>query len=280
MKTTKILIVILIAAATSLTPLYAKTKSAKKVLLLRDGFYIEGAEGTVKQASNKDIWLFCPDENITDGKAALKAGREIELLPSSTLEKITANIDAETGSIGVRLWAQVTKYKDKNFLFAGYFIPMSPIEEVKTDTVTDDEKDQEPDAAQTDQTEPADQKPTNSIIPDDVMAILKPRRTVDFGRVKETPDIKSDTVLVGRAGYLNIQEDIKVFQIDGFGRNTENLSFPLLPCEVLELTEMKMARSPSRQRYQIAGIVTKYKGRLYLLPQKAARTYSHGNFAR
>ena len=280
MKITKILIVILIAAATSLTPLHAKTKSAKKVLLIRDGFYIDGAEGSVKQAPDKDTWFFSPDENIIDGKAVLKAGDQIQLLPSSTLEKITANINPEAGLTGVRLWAQVTKYKNKNFLFAGYFIPMSQIEETKADAPPPEEKDPQPAQAPPDQAEPTDKKPAGSIIPDDVMAILKPKRTVDFARVKETPDIKNDTVLVGRAGYLNIKEDNKVFQIDGFGRNAEALSFPLLPCEVLELAEMKMARPPARQRYQIAGVVTKYKGRLYLLPQKAARTYSHGNFAR
>ncbi|GAH07812.1 unnamed protein product, partial [marine sediment metagenome] len=67
---------------------------------------------------------------------------------------------------------------------------------------------------------------------------------------------------------------------DAFGRNVRPVSLRLLPCEVLELAEQRQSIVPEPVRFKIAGIITKYKGKNYLLLQKAIRVYSHQNFDR
>jgi hypothetical protein len=49
---------------------------------------------------------------------------------------------------------------------------------------------------------------------------------------------------------------------------------------VLELAEQRQSAVPEPVRFKIAGIVTKYKGKNYLLLQKVTRVYSHQNFDR
>jgi hypothetical protein len=67
---------------------------------------------------------------------------------------------------------------------------------------------------------------------------------------------------------------------DALGRNVQRLSFRLLPCEILELTERMQSADLEPLRFKIAGILTTYGDERYLLLQKATRTYNHGNFGR
>ena len=91
----------------------------------------------------------------------------------------------------------------------------------------------------------------------------------------------ADSVLVDRTAFLAEQVDGRlVFVPDALGRNVQRLSFRLLPCEILELTERVQSAELEPLRFKIAGILTTYKGEKYLLLQKATRAYSHGNFGR
>jgi hypothetical protein len=91
----------------------------------------------------------------------------------------------------------------------------------------------------------------------------------------------SDSIFVDRTGFLGKRDEGGLlFVPEALGRNVQKLSFNLLPCAALELTELKQAAEPERLRFKIAGIMTKYKGKNYLLLEKATRTYSHGNFGR
>ena len=58
--------------------------------LLRDGFAFpnSGVEGFINKSRKSGKWFFTPYTNISDTKATVLAGYSIELLPSSTLEKI------------------------------------------------------------------------------------------------------------------------------------------------------------------------------------------------
>ena len=60
----------------------------------------------------------------------------------------------------------------------------------------------------------------------------------------------------------------------------EEISFQLLPCQAIERLGLKRNDRVTHIRYKMTGILTKYKGRYYLLPQRARRAYSHGNFGR
>ena len=252
----------------------------------------DGVEGMVTRADEKkDRWLFTPDVDVSDGRGIIKAGQPIELLPSSTLEKITADIEEPKAATAVRLWATVTRYSnrylltgsvledisfhedffDKNFLLAWYFIPMSAIEEPQSKTETDESAAEAP--------APAKQSQEDAIIPVDVMAMLKPKRMVNLAKLKKL-DITGDVMLADRTGFVVSDQSGKVLKMDSLGRNVEDISFRLLPCEVLQRTERNLAASAYRQRYRVAGRVTKYKGEFYMLLQRAVRTYNHGNFAR
>jgi hypothetical protein len=93
--------------------------------------------------------------------------------------------------------------------------------------------------------------------------------------------MKLDTVLADRTAVLVKQADGRfVFVLDAYGLSVGDISFRLLPCEALELTEARQVAELNAVRFKIAGIQTKYKGTDYLLLQKATRAYSHGNFGR
>jgi len=268
-----------------------QAKQAKSYAFIREGFVLDGVEGRITQAEgSEDKWFFVADVDISDGRGVIEAGREVEFLPSGTLEQMTAQIDQNQTSTDVRLWAIVTKYSnrhslsggeseevsdrkeffDKNFLFGWYFIPMGGVRHQPDETESEQETEHAP---------APDEEPEDSILPADVMAMLKPKRMVNLAKLKKL-DIEGDMMLADRTGFVVSDGGGKSFTLDGLGRNAEGVSFRLLGCEVLGRTEANLAGSPYRQRYRVAGRITKYKGEFYMLLQRAVRTYSHGNFAR
>lgn len=289
----KTAVMVILSLAGGLTAFGAEkapqARGAKTFGFIREGFVLDGVEGSVTGTPAGDRWFFAADDDISDGRGVIKTGQKTELLPSGTLEKMTAQIDQGQTSVDVRLWAIVTRYSnrhclggtgqdkpsddkeffDRNFLFAWYFIPMGSAE------ARPDEIESEPQAER--EAEETDEE--DSIIPADVMAMLKPKRMVNLAKLKKL-DIEGDMMLADRTGFLVSDERGKVFKLDGLGRNVEDVSFRLLGCEVLEQMEANSADSPYRQRYRAAGRITKYKGGFYMLLQRVVRTYSHGNFAR
>lgn len=271
----------------------------KMVFPLKEGFVLEGVEGAVKKSGETGKWTFVCDTDISDGRYVIKNGTPVEMLPCGTLEKITtivsapppATTDQNTKMVesldpagasekkpvtttdvpddftaNVKLWARVTRYDGKNFLFAYLFLPVSEIQET---------------AAPPDQTEgTTTATKTDSILPPEIISVLKPKRTVDLSKMRSIIEVDSDVMLVDRTGFLGEDNGQKTFTIDGLGRNVEDFSFNLLPCETLHRTELDIAGTAVRKRYKIAAIVTRYKNEYYMLLQRAVRTYNHGNFAR
>ncbi len=151
------------------------TVSIRPLPLIRNDFVFNGAQGTVTKVEDK--WVFIIDSDISDGFAVIKAGQPVELIPSSTLETIIAGAEKTQNKTGIKLWAIVTKYDDKNYLFAWYFIPMTDMDQPEV------EKNESPTAKQ--QTQNQKKPKDDSIIPDDIMAMLKPRRVVNLAKLKE-----------------------------------------------------------------------------------------------
>lgn len=246
------------------------TASIRPLPLIRNDFLFDGVEGTVTRSEDK--WVFLIDSDITDGIAVIKAGQPVEFIPSATLERIIAGAEKTQNKTGVKLWANVTKYNGKNYLFAWYFIPMTDIaqpEVKKPDTISAEQ-----------QTQTTEKPEDDSIIPDDIMAMLKPKRVVNLAKLREVLETEENALLVDRTGYLITKKGQKIFQLDSLGRKLQDISFKLLPCEVLERTEYRISQAINPHRYRIAGTVTKFKGEYYMLLQRAVRTYSHGNFVR
>jgi len=260
--------------------------------LLRDGFVMNGVDGNLVGPDSNDVWFFELTSDVNDYRTVIKAGTRLELLPSSALERMTANKKTHAKA-AYRLWnSKVTKYKGRNYIFPNFFLPVS--------------KAKKPPQKKDSSTEPEPGRDLAIDDPNDVLAMpqeviekLRSRRESTAGTgqpVQDSNEISavtsklpvtqryrqsSDSVLVDRIGFLVNQDDGRlVFVPDALGRNVQNLSLNLLPCVALELTELKQTAEPEKVRFKIAGIMTKYKGDNYLLLEKATRTYSHGNFGR
>jgi hypothetical protein len=64
------------------------------------------------------------------------------------------------------------------------------------------------------------------------------------------------------------------------GWSVSDTRYVLLPCAALEQAQQLQRSSMEPIRFNIAGLVTKFRGREYLLLQRAAPVYNYGNFGR
>ena len=265
-------------------------------ILLRDGFVLRGVDGTLIGPDSNDVWFFELSSDVNDYKAVVKAGTRLELLPSSALERMTADVKMRSAA-AYRLWnGRVTKYKGRNFIFPNYFLPLSKPKKPDSKLATRDQGEERP---ATEKELVIDEPNDVLTLPKEIIEKLKTKREkiVDSNRVQvdeprlktekaELPDAKgyaqsADSIFVDRTALLVRRDDGRlVFVPDALGRNVQRLSLRLLPCEMLELTEREQSAEPETLRFKIAGIMTKYKGDNYLLLQKATIAYNHGNFGR
>ena len=299
----------------------AKPQVEKVMPLLRDGFAFpnSGIEGLVTKARGKQKWFFSPYENISDKKSTVLAGWSIELLPSSTLEKIIgmmAESPKNSSSMEIKLWGKVTSYSNisssrklyfgkdvrkgeifsRNYIFPLNFIPITTVKEqtgsvdpVKSEIdKPDDSKSIIPKEAksllETTKKEPAKAAPgkakTDSIIPEDVMKKFKLKRVENLAKWKKNTVLIKDASLTNRTGFITQGNDYKIFSIDAMGRNVDDSAFKLLPCRMLQWAEKDIVTSPGRNRYKVSGTITVFNGEYYILLQRIVKTYNHGNFAR
>ncbi len=285
-----------VAAAAGFGP-----ETVSEPMLLRDGFALVGVDGKLVASDSNEVWFFELSQDVNDYRAVAKAGTRLELLPSSTLEKMVA--DAKTRSKpAYRLWnAEVTKYKGRNFIFPRYFLPLRKPEDDKQKT-EDGKKDAEnkPESSDPNKIELIIDEPNDILtVPPEIVERLKAQRerptTTNLRQIvdsNEVPADKSsteppsysrgaDSVFVDRTAFLVEQADGRLaFVPDALGRNVQRHALRLLPCEILELTERAQAAEIEPLRFKIAGILTTYKDEKYLLLQKALRAYTHGNFGR
>ena len=268
--------------------------------LLRDGFILGGVDGKFTESDSNDIWFFEFQTDVNDYRGRASAGTRLELLPSSELEKMIADVN-ERSAADYRLWGWVTKYKGRNFIFPNYFFPLGklsrPQPQAPPKSRPKGRKPTEGPSAKESKQQPAVSEPNDVLaIPQEIIEKLRTGRIVRPEKLGRTPKAKKevvdsvsakkaqlqqDFVLADRTAFLVKQDDGQlVFVLDAFGRNVRPVTLRLLPCEVLELSEQRQSAVPEPVRFKIAGIITKYKGENYLLPQKATRVYSHQNFDR
>jgi hypothetical protein len=172
------------------------------------------------------------------------------------------------------LWGTVTKYRDRNYIFLKTFLSLS--------------REKLPDQQQTLQP-PEPNKPVKINDPNDMLAIpeevISKLKTGHIVREEPTekkgnvPRLKADFIVTDRTVILTEKPAGRLgFVFDGFGRNIEQLSLQLLACQTLERLERGQRAESESARFKIAGIVTEYNGQKYILPQRATRIYSQGNF--
>ena len=268
-------------------------------ILLRDGFALRGVEGElVKQDANEmsqrepidllagqDGWFFEFGSAVKGDRGSLKAGTKLRMLPSVTLEQMI--YDANGRSVpSYRLRATVTRYKNKNFIFPIYFLPLSRARGPEGTTP--------PDAATTEGLQESqkeeltiDDPNDELVVPKEIIDMLKAKRTTP-GRQLERRQamdgrrktMRHNYILAHRTGFIRESDQKLEFVLDAFGLNVQPAGggLRLLPCQALELAEREQSAEADPIRFKMAGIVTEYKGDKYLLLQRATRTYSHGNF--
>jgi hypothetical protein len=269
---------------------------------LRDGFALRrGVDGKLALHDGNDAnsqlsadrWFFELDSDLSDGRGLVKAGTRLELLPSSILERIIA--DANNRAVtSYRLRGRVTRYRGKNFIFPTYFLPLTKTKKAPPPTPH--------------KTPPQETRPTINE-PNDVLTIPKelidklPDRTKGIDHRERQERSKAITTQLtegSHAGKTGLKQNFTLvdrtaifgdtsrgaertwrntsFVLDALGRKEAKISLRLLPCQVLERAQREQSTDPEVVRFKIAGIVTKYKGKNYLLLQRATRVYSHGNF--
>ena len=235
--------------------------------------------------SGENEWFYEFADDVNDLRAKAPAGITLQLLPSTTLEKLIADVNERSANT-YRLSGWVTKYKGRNFIFPNHFLPVSTI--IKQQPQTDQKPEEDIQSTPEKESEqPAVSEPNDLLaMPKEIMERLKTGRIVRPPAPRRTPKTKKivlepDSILADRSAFLVKEKDGRlVFVLDALGRNTKPVSLLLLPCEALELTELTQAAIPQPVRFKIAGLVTKYKGEKYLLLHRANRVYNHGNFAR
>jgi hypothetical protein len=274
-----------------LTVAWGKEKTRPAVL--RDGYVLRGVDGRLSSADANEVWSFAFGSDVSDGQTHVPAGTSLQLLPSSALERIAADLTGRPDA-GYRLWARVTKYKGRSFLFPFYFLPLSQVKDSGSTTIAD--------ANSTDVAPPSEGESRSAVsepkdtlaIPQEIMQKLTARPAVrrqqpeeQKGQGQPRRTYKQDFILANRTGFIgDLPErglwggDQFVFVLDALGRAVHPVSFRLLPCQVLEQVEQQQSIEPDRIRFNTAGIVTEYKGNKYLLLHRATRAYSHGNFGR
>ena len=186
--------------------------------------------------------------------------------------------DVNISAAGYRLWGRVTKYKGRNFIFPVDFLPVGEVKDSNSlSSVKSGEKAQ---PIQERAVEPND----DLGIPKDILDKLSARPSPLVARRRQPEkqmQMRQNSVLVNRTGFFEKCPDgSMVFKLDALGRSIQQTFIRLLPCEVLEYAEQKQSTQSEPIRFTIAGIVTEYKGRKYLLLQRVTRVYNHGNFGR
>ena len=237
----------------------------QKQIALRDGFIIDGIDGKISSTSTSSVksqgenWYFAVFEPLTDGQGVLASETAVQILPSSMLEKLAAAVSTESKNF--RIWGKFTKYRGRNFIYLSYFLPVTEVDQPAV----------EPDSADANE---------EKIIPDDVLALLRPKRMVNLAELKKPLSTESDGIIADRTGFLRQEGNDFYFDFDALGRNIDSLQLPLLNCEALEVMAKQQSLSTIPMRFKISAIVTGYKGKNYMLLQRATRAYNHGNFAR
>jgi hypothetical protein len=289
MKITRFTLTILITAAITISAA-AKNggeKSPREVKLpqsdklLPDDYVFAGVDGKLIQTA-PDKWAFEFESAANIGGVEIKAGQTLEMLGSSTLEKMAADAKERNAAM-FRIWAKVTKFEGKNYLFVVYYLSLRKIDQPTGGTVKNEPN----------KTGQAVNAPNDVVnIPPEIVALLKtsevlPTTEAQATRAEEL-QLKQDTIFANRAGRVAVRNGGStalttgdyVFEADALGRGVGKFAIKLLPCQKLEDAILQVRSESNPVRFNISGILTKYKGEQYLLLQKATRMYSYGNFGR
>jgi hypothetical protein len=262
--------------------------------LLPETAVLDRVDGKLLRIDANDTWLFELTMEVKTPDYQLAAGTRFVLLPSATLGRLVADVN-DRFAPRYRLFARVTQYQGKNYLVPIYYLPLSKF---KDDRSPEDSRLNPQSAIRNPQSGSSE-----LAVPPEVLEQLKkqrplrgPQKTTEaqkppaqvppervlvdcVGRIESS----QFSVLSSRSSPVNGQLSTAnswVFLPYALGWNLSNIEYELLPCTALEEALQKQAQVLDPIRFNVAGLVTEFKGKKYLLLQRAIVVYNYGNFGR
>lgn len=233
---------------------------------IREGLVLSGVDGELIGPDNNGKWSFRPNRPITDGTETLQESTALELLASASLEKLIKTAE-ETKNRSYRLWGRVTACSGKNYIFPVYFLPLSDVK---------------PGRQEQQRAEPGINDPDDDFkIPQKIIDRLKNRPIARPEQLKSGLKLKQDFIIADKTGFFAEEKDgSPVFRLNFIGRNIQQISFELLPCETLQRALEDQYQGLDVSRFKVAGILTEYKGQRFLLLERAVKVHGYGNLGR
>ena len=170
-------------------------------------------------------------------------------------------------AIEVRLWAMVTEYRAKNYLYSLYFLPMKKASEPISP------KSNKPESVK------VESKPNKeSVLPSEILQMIEKNPVPDLKQLDELVVLTSDYNIIHRMGMITEIEGDFSFRPDAFGQNIDKAIYHLLPCTALEDIQRNRQKSLGRHHYVVSGVITGCQGKNYILLRRVVRTFTNGNF--
>ena len=299
------LALLLLAAGTG----FGAQPAARK--LLPETAVLDRVDGRLLRVDANDTWLFELTMEVKTPDYALPTGTRFVLLPSATLGRLIADVN-DRFAPRYRLSARVTQHRDKNYLFPTYWLPLSKFKDDRTAEESGQQTAENAPAPPSTSQNPKSNVP-EFVIPPEVLEQLKKQRPLRGPR-KSVPAQKPgapahmERVLVDCVGLLesprlSILDPLwpvpyrqsplpdwqptadsyrtgLVFVPYALGWNVSDIRYELLPCTALEQAVQRQTQALDPMRFNVAGLVTEFQGKKYLLLQRAAIAYNYGNFGR
>jgi hypothetical protein len=241
-------------------------QAARKPLM--DGLALQDVNGRLVHDDVNDVWLFDLTSDVNEAGAKIPAGAEFTLLPCATLAGMIEDSNDRLLPL-YRLSVVVTQYRGRNYLWPMYYLSWSRLKEPN-------EPPQQPGKTAEIGGEPNIPIP----VPSNIAEELKKRQPLR-AQPRVTPGSSMGPpvrMLVDVVGFIEQRNGRGVFIPDALGLNVSATEYVLLPNAALGQAERLQAAAPDRVRFSVAGQISEFRGKQYLLLQRATRTYSYGDF--
>jgi len=239
-------------------------QAARKPLM--DGLVLQDANGRLVHDDVNDVWLFDLTSDVNEPRAKAPAGTDFTLLPCGTLADMIDDSNDRLAPL-YRLSVIVTQYQGRNYLFPMHYLSWSRLREPN-------EPPQEPGEAAVAGAEPN----VPLVIPPNITEELKKRQPLRAQPRVAPGSAQKSRMLVDVVGFIEQRNGRATFVPDAFGLNVSAQEYLLLPNATLEQVQRLLAAAPDRVRFSVAGQVSAFGGKPYLLLQRAVRAYSYGDF--
>jgi hypothetical protein len=235
---------------------------------IADGRFLQDVDGRLVHDDVNDVWRFDLTADMNAPGVQVPAGTEFTLLPSAALANMIADSNDRILPL-YRLGVIVTQYRGRNYLLPAHFLSLSRLKETG---VSPQESGGRPSSAGV---EPNTALP----VPGWIVEELKGRKPLRAPQRSTSNPLQVATrMLVDVTGFIELRQGQAVFVPDALGLNVSKTEYLLLPSAVLEQAQRLQAAAPDSVRFSVAGQITEFKGKQYLLLQRVIRVYSFGDF--